>query len=86
MFSDACGGKNRNINMACFWLYIVSNPDFSYAVVDNKFMLPGHSYLPNDQDFGAIKKVSRRMQHVFVPEDCCLLIKRARHKNPFVVV
>lgn len=58
LFSDACGGQNRNINIACFWLYIVSNPDFSYTVVDHKSMLSGHSYLPNDRDFGSIEKAS----------------------------
>ena len=86
LFSDACGGQNRNINMACFCLYIVCNPDISYTVVDHKFMLSGHSYLPNDQDFGAIEKASRRAEHVYVPEDWCLLVGRARRKNAFVAV
>ena len=86
LFSDACGGQNRNINMACFCLYIVCNPDFSYTVVDHKFMLSGHSYLPNDRDFGAIEKASRRAEHVYVPEDWCLLVERARRKNAFVAV
>ena len=86
VFSDACGGQNRNINMACFWLYVVSNPDFCYTLVDHKFMLSGHSYLPNDRDFGAIEKASRKTQHVFVPEDWCMLVERARQKNPFVAV
>ena len=50
-FSDACGGQNRNINIVCFWMYVVGSSDFSYATVDHKFMLSGHSYLPNDRDY-----------------------------------
>ena len=72
--------------MACFCLYVVCNPDFSYAVVDYVIMLSGHSYLPNDRDFGAIEKASRRAEHIFVPEDWCLLVKMARRKNAFVAV
>ena len=86
VFSDACGGQNRNINMACFWLYIVSNPDLSYTAVDHKFMLSGHSFLPNDRDFGAVEKASRMTQHIFVPEDWYMLVERARRKNPFIAV
>ena len=84
-FSDACGGQNRNINMVCFWMYVVSSNNFSYTTVDHKFMLSGHSYLPNDRDFGSIEKASRRTQHVFVPEDWCVLVERARQRNPFTV-
>ena len=84
-FSDACGGQNRNINRVCFWMYVVSSNNFSYTTVDHKFMLSGHSYLPNDRDFGSIEKASRRTQHVFVPKDWCVLVERARHRNPFTV-
>ena len=86
VFSDACGGQNRNINITCFWMYVVSSNDFAYTVVDHKFMISGHSYLPNDRDFGSIENANRRTQHVFVPEDWCTLVERARTKNPFHVV
>ena len=85
-FSDACGGQNRNINIACMWMHIVANPDFSYKLVDHKFMLSGHSYLPNDRDFGSIEKANRKTQHIFVPDDWCTLVEKARTKNPFVVI
>lgn len=85
VFSDACGGQNRNINIACFWMYIVGNRNFKYKLVDHKFMISGHSYLPNDRDFGSIEKANRKTQHVFVPDDWCSQIENARHKNPFAV-
>ena len=69
VFSDACGGQNRNINIVCQWMYVVSNSDFAYSVVDHKFMISGHSYLPNGRDFGSIEKANHRTQHIFIPED-----------------
>ena len=63
VFSDACGGHNRNINIACLWMYVVSSSDFPYSVVDHKFRESGHSYLPNDRDFGSIEKASRKNHH-----------------------
>ena len=86
VFSDACGGQNRNINIACLWMYIVSSSEFNYSVIDHKFMVSGHSYLPNDRDFGSIENANRRTQLVYVPEDWCTLVERARSKNPFQVV
>ena len=52
LYSDSCGGQNRNIYMVCSLLYIVSSADFPFTQIDHKFMVPGHSYLPNDRDFG----------------------------------
>ena len=85
VYSDACGGQNRNINVACMWMHIVSSSDFKYTVIDHKFMISGHSYLPNDRDFGNIEKANHRTQHIFVPDDWCTLVKKARRNNPFHV-
>ena len=51
-FSDSCGGQNRNIYLVCLWLHIVACSYLLIITVDQKFMLPGHLYLPNDRDFG----------------------------------
>ena len=78
VFSDSCGGQNRNINLVRLWLHVVSSPEFSYECVDHKFMLSGHSYLPNDRDFGSIEKAHQRMQHVYIPEGWCTLVEQSR--------
>ena len=85
VFSVACGGQNHNINLVCMWMYIVENPGFSYRVVNHKFTIPGHSFLPNDRDFGLIEKTSRYTQHVYIPENCYTLVEAARRNNPFNV-
>ena len=84
-YSDSCGGQNRNINFVCFWLYIVCSDEYSYTEVDHKFMVSGHSYLPNDRDFGSVEKARRRRSAIYTPEDWCTLIENARKVNPFHV-
>ena len=48
LYSDSYGGQNRNVNMVCLWLHIVASPEFNIMQIDHKFMVSGHSYLPND--------------------------------------
>ena len=85
VFSDACGGQNRNINVALYWIHVVCTPKYSYTTVNHKFMVSGHSYLPNDRDFGSIEKANRKQQHVYIPEEWCKLVESCRRKNPFNV-
>ena len=85
LYSDACGGQNRNINLLCFLLYVVATPDFSYESIDHKFMVSGHSYLPNDRDFGSMESIKCHTQHVFTPDEWRSLVADARRRNPFCV-
>ena len=85
LYSDSCGGQNRNINLSCLWLYIVANPNYPFTTIDQKFMMVGHSYLPNDRDFGGIETAQRKQQNVFVPAEWQELVRTARSKNPFSV-
>ena len=45
VYSDACGGQNRNIYQVCMWLHIVSSNNYTFTRVDHKFMVSGHSYV-----------------------------------------
>lgn len=79
-YSDSCGGQNRNYKMAVLWMYIVIN--LNIELVDHKFLVSGHSYLPNDQDFGLIEKAKKKKEHVFVPEDWHAITREAKRKKP----
>ena len=85
VYSDACGGQNRNINMVCMWMHVVASDDYPFTSVDHKFMVSGHSYLPNDRDFGSIETASKKSQCIYVPADWERVVKESRHKNPFSV-
>lgn len=51
MFSDSCGGQNRNIKVALMCMKFLQEEQTSIKVIDQKFMTSGHSFLPNDADF-----------------------------------
>jgi len=81
-FSDSCGGQNRNFKMAMLGSYIASS---GAATFEQRFMKSGHSFLPNDADFGVIERAKGR-QEIFVPEHWMQLVRQARKKDPFTVV
>ena len=85
VYSDTCGGQNHNIYLTCMWLHIVSSSEYPFTSVDHKFMVSGHSYLPNDRDFGHVELARKKTTHIFIPEDWENLVKEARCKNAFHV-
>lgn len=82
MFSDSCTGQNRNIIMSLTMLKYAQDPNMSANIIDLKFLVSGHSYLPNDTDFGVIERKSKKQQQIFVPEDWMNVIRTAKHKKP----
>lgn len=85
LYSDLCGGQNRNINITCLLLHIVANPAYPFTTIHHKFMVKGHSYLPNDRDFGGVEAARRKRCNIFVPSDWQELVRTARSTNRFVV-
>ena len=57
-----------------------------YTSIDHKFMVPGHSYLPNDRDFGSIESHKYRLQQVYTPSEWANVIQTSRQANPFEVM
>lgn len=85
IYTDCCGGQNRNFKIAMIWNYIVQNQKYSVKCIHHKFLLSGHTYLPNDQDFGLIEKNKRFHSDIFVPHDWVRVVASARKNKPFVV-
>ena len=83
-FSDSCGGQNH-IYLLALWLHIDASDQYSFTTIDQKLMVVGHSYLPNDWDFGSIKTATRRASHLYVPTDWSYLTRNCWRKNPFTV-
>lgn len=84
IYSDACTGQNRNIKLA-LTLMKLAQESASIDTIDHKFMVSGHSYLPNDSDFGLVEKESRG-KTIFVPDDWYSIIKTARRSHKFMLV
>ena len=86
LYSESCGGQNRNIHLLCLYLHIVGNPSLPFDVIDHKFMVPGRSYLPNDWDFGVIEQAKRRRQQIYTPSERYELVRLVCRTSPFTVV
>ena len=86
-WSDSCGGQNRNIKMAVCLLNLVLDVNFPYTVITQKFLVSGHSFLPNDSDFGDIEKQAKFHPNIYTPSEWYDIMKDARVAScPFQVV
>ncbi|XP_047106374.1 uncharacterized protein LOC124775588 [Schistocerca piceifrons] len=86
MYSDQCGGQNRNIKVAVLCQYIVNSSEFSVKEIDHKFLVSGHSYLPCDQDFGLVQKRKKYFPNIYRPKHWNDVVVSARKRNPFKVI
>ena len=60
-------------------------PHLKYII--HRFPEPGHSFLPNDRDFGQIEKSIKKKAAIYVPAEYVEIMKKARKSpSPFDVV
>ena len=83
-FSDCCGGQNRNKGIMSFFMYACRV--FGFDSWQHYYLEPGHSYLPNDSDFGQISKNSKYFSHIYNLADWITVIKTSRKKLPFEAI
>ena len=81
MYSDACTGQNRNIKLALYLMKFLQKSE-STEIIDHKFMVSGHSYLPNDSDFGSIESYAKN-KLIYTHEDWYNIIIQCRRSNKF---
>jgi len=83
-FSDSCGGQNTNHKIALISMHIceISN----IQEINHKFLVSGHSYLPNDFDFEIIERATQKSCKLYVPDQWCSIIEKCSRKNPYTVV
>lgn len=82
MWSDACTGQNRNLKLPLYLLKFIQSNNNSVEIIDHKFMVSGHSYLPNDTDFASIESYSKN-RLIYSPDDWHNIILKCRRKNKF---
>ena len=81
-FSDSCFRQNKNFQVICFWNQLALE---RFDQIDHKFLVRGHTYLPNERDFSYIEK-RKASSRVFIPKDWEKVVHEACVKNPFTVV
>ncbi|KAG5874765.1 hypothetical protein JTB14_001154 [Gonioctena quinquepunctata] len=79
MYSDQCGGQNKNIRIAAICNFVTSSNQY-IEKIDQKFCVSGHSYLPCDGDFGVIERETRYHENIYIPDDWVKVIASAKKK------
>ena len=81
MFSDRCAGQNHNRFM-CTALYMAVQDSHTLEVVDQKYLVPGHTQMEVDSIHATIENTRKNMT-VYVPSDWCNVIRTARRHRPY---
>lgn len=81
-YSDSCFGQNKNFSMICFRNTLILEKMFDQ--IDHKFLVHGHTFLPNDRDFSHIEK-KKASAIVYVPNQWEDIIASCWQSNPFQI-
>lgn len=65
---------------------LVQSTEIKAESIDMKFLVSGHSYLPNDSDFAIIESCAKKNQNIFSPDDWYHIIKTCKKKAPFHLI
>ena len=78
LFSDGCPGQNKNTTVVRFLCSLIQISRFNK--IEHYFPIRGHSYLPNDRNFGTIKRKLKLHDRIYVPDQYKELIKASSSK------
>lgn len=78
IFTDGCGGQNRNHVMISLCQALVDTDRFDK--IYHRLPVRGHSFLPNDRSFGTVKKILKRKDRYYEPMEICQFICNAHRK------
>lgn len=78
LFSDTCGGQNRNQFVAAILLWVIQNSNH-LKIIEHKFLESGHSYMEADSMHSAIESAKKNVD-LFCMTDWINIFKRARSK------
>lgn len=84
MWSDSCGGQNRNIKIVLLIKTLFNNTELETITL--KYLYPGHSFLPNDRNFSDIESALKHQQRLYTPDDYIHIMKTCKKKNPLKVI
>ena len=73
------------MNIKLIWLKVVQSLENNIDIIDHKFLLSGHSYLPNDADFGIIEMALRKKNILHTPHDYYDVMTQCRKHDKFIL-
>ncbi|KAJ4451176.1 hypothetical protein ANN_02618 [Periplaneta americana] len=79
IYSDNAAGQNKNDAM--FWFLMARLADMGHFLrVVYRQSIRGHSYQPNDRDFGTVKRSLNKVDRHYTVRDVIEIIAKASHK------
>ncbi|KAG5877051.1 hypothetical protein JTB14_029379 [Gonioctena quinquepunctata] len=70
LWSDCCGGQNRNIEIVSMMKAILEVHS-TVEKITLRLLISGQSFSPNDADFSDIECALKLQQRMYSPEDYC---------------
>lgn len=88
LYSDACGGQNRNIKTTLMLKKMLDSWPFSeLTTIEQRFFISGHSYNSCDRCFGLIERQKNITEQIYIPQHWINIIQQAKKNDPkFVVI
>lgn len=84
IFSDGCGGQNKNHTLIRVLSALVTLDKFKS--INHYFPVRGHSFLPCDRDFSVLKRKIRKTDRIYTLKEYAELMLHSSKKNDFLVV
>lgn len=84
LWCDSCGGQNRSIKLMLALIHILQNHS-SLETIKVKFLMSGHSFLPNDSDFGDVERKFKKKENVYTDAQYIKVMLDSRRENKFVI-
>ena len=84
LFSDSCGGQNRNQFTSRAIVHALQNTQ-DLEIVDQKFLVPGHTDMEVDSMHAAVER-AYEVSTVMIPDDLHNVIRVARKKKPYEII
>ncbi len=84
LWSDSCGGQNRSIKLVLMLMHTLQNHS-SLQTIFLRFLESGHSFLPNDSEFGDVECLLKRHDNVCTDQKYIGIMQDCRQDNKFCV-
>ncbi|KAF0745517.1 Uncharacterized protein FWK35_00022366 [Aphis craccivora] len=85
-YSDTCSDQNHNMNVALMFM-LATQKHPSLQIIDQKFLVPGHTQLECDSDHAKIERYKKQSDSIIaIPIDWYNFVRSVRGKAPLKVV
>lgn len=83
LYSDSCGGQNRNIKITLLLKHFLENwPHDNLRTIEQRYFVSGHSYNSCDRCFGLIERERKNYGEIYGPNDYIKIINMAKTREP----